>query len=50
MATNGVYGIGVPANITSNDVEIYYNYHEERSSDTTDNALFKKLPSSVLVP
>lgn len=50
MATNGVYGIGVPANITSNDVEIYYNYHEERSSDTTDSAAFKKLPSSVLVP
>lgn len=50
MATSGVYGIGVPANITSNDAEIFYNYHEERSSDTTDNATFEKLPSSVLVP
>ena len=50
MAANGAYGIGVPANITSSDVQIYYSYHAERSSDSTDNATFTELPSSILVP
>ena len=49
MAATGVYGIGVPANITSQDVDIFYCYHEERSSDSTDNTLFQKLPSSIIV-
>ena len=50
MAANGAYGIGVAANVTSDDIEIFYNYHEERSSDSTDGATFHKLSSSMLLP
>ena len=47
MASN-VYGISVPANIDSSMVDIYYAYHETRNSDNTANAVFTKLPSSIL--
>ena len=47
MASN-VYGISVPANIDSSMVGIYYAYHETRNSDNTANAVFTKLPSSIL--
>lgn len=50
MAAQGVYGIGVPANVTTEDVEIFFNYRQERSSDSSENAIFTKLPSSILVP
>jgi len=45
---NGVYGTTVPSRITSSDVEIFYSYHETRNSDSVENAVFKKLPSSIL--
>jgi len=45
---NGVYGTTVPARITSNDVDIFYAYHETRNSDSVENAVFTKLPSSIL--
>lgn len=32
-----------------NDVEIYYNYHLDRSAENTDNSNFQSLPSSCLM-
>lgn len=47
MAT-GVYGTSVPLNIDTSLVDIYYAYHATRNSDDTANAVFTKLPSSIL--
>ena len=44
----GVYGTTIPSRITSNDVEIFYAYHETRNSDSVEDAVFTKLPSSIL--
>ena len=48
MAANGVYGTVIPSRITTDDVEIFYSYHESRNSDSTENAVFTKLPSTIL--
>jgi hypothetical protein len=45
---NGVYGTTIPSRITSDDVEIFYAYHETRNSDSVEDAVFTKLPSSIL--
>lgn len=45
---NGVYGTIIPARVTSSDVDIFYAYHETRNSDSVENAVFTKLPSSIL--
>ena len=45
---NGVYGTIIPSRVTANDVDIYYAYHETRNSDSVENAVFTKLPSSIL--
>ena len=47
--SNGVYGTTIPSNIDSSMVDIFYSYSETRNSDNTENAVFKKLPSSILV-
>ena len=44
---NGTYGIRKPANITADDVQIYYNYKPTRGTDTTDFNDFKKLDEDV---
>lgn len=44
----GTYGIGIPSNVDPSLVDIYYCYHETRNSDSTNNAVFKKLPSKIL--
>lgn len=44
----GVYGTTIPSRITSNDVDIFYAYHETRNSDSVEEAVFTKLPSSIL--
>lgn len=44
----GVYGTTVPTRVTSNDVDIYYSYHETRNSDSVEDAVYTKLPSSIL--
>ena len=44
----GVYGTTIPSRITSDDVEIFYAYHETRNSDSVENSTFTKLPSSIL--
>lgn len=46
--STGVYGTTIPSRVTSNDVDIFYAYHETRSSDSVENAVFTKLPSSIL--
>ena len=46
--STGVYGTTIPSRVTSNDVDIFYAYHENRSSDSVENAVFTKLPSSIL--
>lgn len=47
MAT-GAYGQTIPSKIKNSDVEIFYSYHETRTSDSVENSVFKKLPSSIL--
>jgi len=47
MAT-GAYGTVIPSKIKNSDIDIYYAYHETRTSDSVENAVFKKLPSSIL--
>lgn len=46
--SQGVYGTIIPSRITSSDVDIFYVYHETRNSDSTGEAVFTKLPSSIL--
>lgn len=46
--STGVYGTTIPSRITSEDVDIFYAYHESRNSDNAENALFTKLPSSII--
>ena len=48
MASTGVYGTTVPSKIKQSDVDIFYAYHETRHSDSVENSVFKKLPSTVL--
>jgi hypothetical protein len=45
---SGVFGTKKPAQITSNDVDIYYYYRPSRSTESADFANFKKLNSSLL--
>ena len=45
---NGVYGTNLPSRVTSSDVDIFYSYHETRNSDSVEEAVFTKLPSSIL--
>ena len=45
---NGTYGIRKPANITYNDIEIFYHYRPTRGTEAPGNSEFKKLePESV---
>ncbi len=44
----GVYGTTIPSRVTSDDVDIFYAYHETRNSDSVEHAVFTKLPSSIL--
>jgi hypothetical protein len=46
--STGAYGTVIPSRIKSSDIDIYYAYHETRTSDSVENAVFKKLPSSIL--
>lgn len=46
--SSGVYGTNVPSIVDSSMVDIFYSYHETRNSDSTENAVFKKLPSTIL--
>ena len=46
--SSGVYGTTIPSNITSDDVDIFYSYHPTMNSDAVENAVFTKLPSSIL--
>lgn len=46
--SQGVYGTTIPTRVTSDDVDIYYAYHETRNSDSVESAVFTKLPSSIL--
>ena len=46
--STGAYGQTIPSRVTSNDIDIFYAYHESRTSDSVENSVFKKLPSSIL--
>lgn len=46
--STGAYGQTIPSRVKNSDVDIYYAYHETRTSDSVENAVFKKLPSSIL--
>lgn len=45
---SGTYGTVRPANITPNDVEIWYSYRESRNSDIVNGAGYSRLSSSCL--
>lgn len=45
---NGLYGQTIPANVTSDDIEIWYSFSENRNSSNAGNATFKKLESNIL--
>ena len=47
---NGIYGTKRPAQVTSDDVEIFYSYRPTRSSDDADFIAFKKLESNKISP
>lgn len=47
---NGTYGINRPANISSSDVDIYYNYRPNRNTDTGTYSNYTKIDSSLLIP
>lgn len=44
----GTYGTRIPANVTSNDVEIFFSYSKTRAIDDTTNTTFTKIDSSLL--
>lgn len=46
---NNVYGTKRPANITSDDVDIYYSYRSSRAEDSAEYSTFKKLDSKLLM-
>lgn len=46
---NNVYGTKRPANITSDDVDIYYSYRPSRAEDSAEFSTFKKLDSKLLM-
>lgn len=46
---NNVYGTKRPANITSDDVDIFYSYRPSRASESTGGTSFTKLDSSCLI-
>lgn len=46
---NNVYGTKRPANITSDDVDIYYSYRPSRAEDSAEYSTFKKLDSKLLM-
>ena len=48
MSATGAYGTIVPSKIRNTDIDIFYSYHETRTSDSVENSVFKKLPSSIL--
>lgn len=48
MSSTGVYGTNIPSRVRTSDVDIYYAYHETRNSDSTEKAVYTKLPSSIL--
>ena len=49
MSTTGVYGTKIGANVTAEDVDIFYSYHASRNSTDTLNATFKHLDPSLLI-
>lgn len=48
MASNGIYGTNIGANIEASDVEIFYSYSPSRNFDDVNTATFKPLSSSYL--
>lgn len=49
MSTTGVYGTKIGANITPEDVDIFYSYHASRNSGEVLNNNFKRLDASLLM-
>lgn len=46
---NNVYGTKRPANITSDDVDIFYSYRPSRAEDSAEYSTFKKLDGKLLM-
>lgn len=48
--SNGTYGTRIPSTVNIDDIEIYYTYRPTLSSTDSNNLVFKKLNSNILVP
>lgn len=48
MSSTGVYGTNIPSRVRTGDIDIYYAYHETRNSDSTESAVYTKLPPTIL--
>lgn len=48
MSSNGTYGSRIAANVSHEDVEMFYSYSPTRNSDVVDKIQFKELSSSYL--
>lgn len=46
----GIYGTSIPANISQDDVEIWYNYRSSRTDDSVNTNDYLPLDPSCLVP
>ena len=47
--STGAYGINIPSNVNSSEVEIYYSYTKDRTISNVEDATFTKLNSNILV-
>lgn len=45
---SGVYGTRIGANVSTNDIDIFYNFRPTRNVDGDENAIFHRLPSKIL--
>ena len=45
--SEGVYGQVIPANVSSDDVDIWYKYSETRNASSSAEYDFKKLDSNI---
>lgn len=48
--SQGIYGTSIPANVSADDIEIWYNYRASRTEDTVNTNEYHSLPTSCLQP
>ena len=48
--SNGTYGTRIPSTVSIDDIEIYFSYRPTLSATDSNNLVFKRLNSNILVP